>query len=427
MAQLIKQADIFGRLGTGVGKGLAEQIPKEIEHNRFASGLQQLERDAPGLNPQQYYTRALQVRGLADRPQLVQSLGDFARQQAIINSSAQPSQLSPDQYPQRLIPQESPSTSATTTRGVQATLNPYIPPTGDQKENMARQLLREEPAVYRDIDSARAAVDRREAANEHRSNAEIRARQLEQDVQRTAEGDLSSQISRLGAQVPATILSDIERKAVDDVRTGKLTEKDAAVKYGEEANQISRDLSTARGWGDIGLVTNSPKALISSMKNLSDKFYEMKRPREFADYLVSENGLTPQFAYAQAMPVNKIPSLNDSLKNLPDIKPKAEKVPGVPGLGGIGVTHPKAKDIVERTQSIAPTLARSMGKDGSPLSVAYELEKKGYDPQIWKDYLIENQKDLDLTLGQVEELSKTQPKFFGWLNDWWLKSFSGIK
>lgn len=81
MAQLIKQADIFGRLGTGVGKGLAEQVPKEIERNRLSAGLQQLERDAPGLNPQQYYTRALQVPGLIDRPQAVQSLAELARLQ----------------------------------------------------------------------------------------------------------------------------------------------------------------------------------------------------------------------------------------------------------------------------------------------------------------------------------------------------------
>ena len=42
MAQYIKNANIFGRIGTGIGKGVNEQLPKEVEHQRFRSGLQKL-------------------------------------------------------------------------------------------------------------------------------------------------------------------------------------------------------------------------------------------------------------------------------------------------------------------------------------------------------------------------------------------------
>jgi hypothetical protein len=83
MAQLIKQGNIFGRVGTGIGKGLAEQVPKEIERNRLSAGLQQLERDAPGLSPQQYYTRALQVPHLIEHPQATASLAELARHQNV--------------------------------------------------------------------------------------------------------------------------------------------------------------------------------------------------------------------------------------------------------------------------------------------------------------------------------------------------------
>lgn len=40
--QKIKQGNIFGRIGSGIGQGLAEHAPKEIERSRLASGLKAL-------------------------------------------------------------------------------------------------------------------------------------------------------------------------------------------------------------------------------------------------------------------------------------------------------------------------------------------------------------------------------------------------
>ena len=38
MAQEIKNANIWGRVGTEIGKGLSEQVPKEIERIRGTTG-----------------------------------------------------------------------------------------------------------------------------------------------------------------------------------------------------------------------------------------------------------------------------------------------------------------------------------------------------------------------------------------------------
>jgi len=80
MSQKIKQANIFGRLGTGIGQGIAEQAPKEAERYRMQQGLQQLEKESANLSPTQQYTRALGVPGLIDRPQALQSYADLLRQ-----------------------------------------------------------------------------------------------------------------------------------------------------------------------------------------------------------------------------------------------------------------------------------------------------------------------------------------------------------
>jgi hypothetical protein len=68
-----------------------------------------------------------------------------------------------------------------------------------------------------------------------------------------------------------------------------------------------------------------------------------------------------------------------------------------------------------------------MGYEGSPLSIGYEIQRKGYDFETWKQYLLDNFDNLNLTENQKQELQKPKPGFFGRMNDWLLKSFSGIK
>jgi hypothetical protein len=79
MAQTIKQANIFGRIGTGIGKGLAEQVPKEIERSRLASGLQNFEQESGNLNPIQQLARISSIPGIT--PQMIQSFSELAKYQ----------------------------------------------------------------------------------------------------------------------------------------------------------------------------------------------------------------------------------------------------------------------------------------------------------------------------------------------------------
>ena len=79
MSQKISQGNIFGRIGSGIGQGLAEQIPKEIDRGRLSSGLQQFEKDAAGLNPIQQLARISAIPGIT--PQMVQSFQELAKNQ----------------------------------------------------------------------------------------------------------------------------------------------------------------------------------------------------------------------------------------------------------------------------------------------------------------------------------------------------------
>lgn len=428
MAQYIKNANIFGRVGSGIGQGLAEQIPKEIERNRLASGLQNLS-SQQNLSPFQQFAGLVGVPGAADRPQVIQTAGELLRQQAILNSVNNPQQQQISQ-PQRInnFDQLRPDrASATTTGSTEAALNPYIPPSGPEQETLARQLMASEPQVYPNIESARQAVASQVASNAQQSQAKLAKRELEESVQNRSEQKLVEELSTLGAEIPGTVMSNLKQKAVDDVRTKKLSPDEAKVKYGKEADAISRSFSNIRSWGGLGLINHNIHDLLQSMRSLQQDAKKGGYQKEAADALISENKLTPEFAYASMYPVKDIKTLNDELKDLENIQPRLEKNLGSPGLAGVGLSRPKNANAQKLTEEVSPRLARSMGTEGSPLAISYELGKKGYDPEVWKQYLLDNQDSLNLTSHQKDELQKPKPGFFGALNDWWLKSFSGVK
>lgn len=441
MAQYIKNANIWGRVGTGIGQGLAEQIPKEIERGRLASGLEKLG-DQKNMTPFQQFARLSSLPGIT--PQMIQSGSDLLRQQSIIdnyknaggeqspsgNNQRQYQNQNQEQQPKVELSQKSgvPLSSATTTQSTKAALDPYIPPTGAEIEQKARQRMAQEPLIYPNIEAARQSILSEVAADQNQSNALLNKRGLEEDVQNKAEGRLQKEIETVGARVPGTVMTKLQQEAVDDVRTGKLTPEQAKVKYGKKADQISRDFSNINSWGNLSLITKSPKSLFNAIRSVQENAKSGNYQKEAADSLIASNGLTPEMSYAQMYPVSEQKALNHAINALPDINMSVNKVVGAgPGLAGVGVSSRSSNEIAKKTMDISPRLALAMGKDGSPLSIGYELRKKGYDVDVWNKFLLDNKDNLNLTSHQIEELGKPKPGFFGWMNDWWLKSFSGVK
>lgn len=97
MAQIIEQGDIFGKIGKGIGEGLGDQIPKEIERYRLSEGLKRFEQESQGLSPLQQYTKLAAIPGIT--PQMLQTLPEILRfsaerQQAI--DAANPTMSAPE-------------------------------------------------------------------------------------------------------------------------------------------------------------------------------------------------------------------------------------------------------------------------------------------------------------------------------------------
>ena len=79
MSYQVKPGSLAGRLGSGIGKGLAEQLPQEMERGRLAQGLQQFSKKYPQSPLIQQYANLLSIPGVKESPQLLQTFGELAR------------------------------------------------------------------------------------------------------------------------------------------------------------------------------------------------------------------------------------------------------------------------------------------------------------------------------------------------------------
>ena len=77
-------ANIFGRLGKGIGQGIADQLPKEIERQRLSSGLKKLgEQDYSSKTPLQIQADLYSIPGIT--PEIAQQAYQQIQNQNFIN------------------------------------------------------------------------------------------------------------------------------------------------------------------------------------------------------------------------------------------------------------------------------------------------------------------------------------------------------
>lgn len=429
--QKIKQANIFGRVGSGLAQGMGLQLPKEIEHYRMTKGLQDLE--GQDLDPQQYFTRALSASpGMVDRPQVVQSLADLARQQMRGQALIQQQNQEPAPNPFPSPPQEaSPSTNApSVTKGetLEQIQKGFIPLNYDQLLQNAGKMYGANPKLYGgDPNNALRAAEDAEIRRKSIYDAQKQKHSDLQTIQDNIVNRLKNHSERLGVDpaVPANLYSKIEDKAINAVRPKAeggegLSEQEAMKKYGQQLDAASRDYKSLDSIGDWGITARPAAETLRTFKNLQKNAEDRGDTENLADEMISKNKVSPKFAYSAAEPVSRVPVANKFIKDLPSLK-SIVNTSTTPGQVPSNISAPK-------TMEIAPKLAKMVKENPklSPLAVAYELEKKGYHPDVWLKYLTDNRKDLDITESQGRQLDKPSNLIDPW-NDWWLGSWTGIQ
>lgn len=414
MVQVINQTGgLFGELGKGFGQGLAEQLPKEAERYRLSQGLKALENE-PNLSPTQRYGRLLTLPGMT--PQGLQGYSDLARQEIKGKALIEQGNMKPSPFPVEQTggqPKVSEIPSLTQSDTFAKAQEGSIPRTEQEKLAAAGQKYNQNPALFgNDPQKAIEYENQIDATNQARAQAYQTKHENLSRIQDNVVSRLRSHADRLEAKIPETRYSKIEDEAIQATKPisegGRgLTEQQAMKEYGAKIDEESRDQSALNALGGIGVMLRPASSTTSSLAALQAKAEKRGETENMADQLISNGGFSPLMAYSLAQPVKREPNLNNELSKLRE------------------VYLTKTEDPIYETEAIAPRLAKSLGKKGSPLAVAHELQKKGYDANSWLDYLVNNRNELDLSDWQGRQLDKARNLVPTW-NDWWLGAWSGI-
>ncbi len=425
MVQVIeKQGNVFGQVGRGFGQGLAEQIPKEIERNRLRSGLQELSQKKD-LTPFQRYSELVSIPGIS--PQAIQSGGELltqeARGQQLANRGNNKKQ---NTFPKRQESEINPSRSPSLTKAkdLQKIQEGYIPPTIEERDAIAGEEYNKNPAFFsNNPEKALEWADKKIAQDEKINLAYQNQHQNLTNIQDNVVKRLGTQSDKLNTKVPSDLYSIIEDEAINATKPLKeggegLTEQESIKKYGEKLNQASKTFNKVNEIGNWEIVQRPAKETLRSMKEIQKEMRNLGQTDNYAKKLISENKVSPQFAYAIAEPVHETPKLNSMLRNLPDLE-RTETL----------FESKVSPDIsIPATLDASPGLAKFL-KDSditSPMAIAHELDKKGYDSSTFLKYVSDHAKELNLRKNQIDQLS-TPRNLINPLNDWWLSSFTGIE
>lgn len=356
MAQKISSGNLFGRLGSGIGQGLAEQIPKEIEQYQLKSGLKDFSENSQGLDPMQQLAKIASVRGVT--PQMIQSFSELAKQQNTKNAYARtgPTESRPgpnaspqvgdfdyrngqvsaenrgiQQQPQaqprsvgKSREQQSPNVPATAQGQPQVipenpldeknlTRPPWKPAERDARVkeyinkgflvDQAKDLAADDEA--RDLKEPEAYQKRREelSATQEKARAELK-KKLETKLQKTAEGTFQDLTGEM--QV------NLERGMERDLRSNPKASMDDVVndwsRRGLEMAKTKKQFDKTASEIGIADIGKGDQAL-NKLKSYSSIFKDADNSEEYFNLLKNKVGLSPggaaSIAYETSQPLNK--------------------------------------------------------------------------------------------------------------------------
>lgn len=419
MSYEVKQGNIFGRIGSGIGQGLAEQLPKEIERNRLASGLKQFEQDSANLTPLQTLARLSSIPGIT--PQMVQSFGELAKNQAIrgafnannVKESETPSNVkkpsskpskptssqpnvnvqndinvSPNEYGQ---PQISPNNPL---RDEALPLPPWTPER--RKEEIAK-LFRDFP--YLTLPEAQSMA----ADNEARELAQPEAQRAIDTYYKQKQDEATNKFDEiLGTKLQKSkdgVYSDITGEMKNNLIRGmerelrenpKASVNDVANKWTEKALNMAKTKSQLNKLANTFGISDifNKKSLNNKLKEYQESFAQANNQEEYFNLLKSDFGMSPQGAASIAYPRNK------NLKNyLSSIKPLKQYDPSL--------ADPNA-----RKQAI--DIEKLITSNDSLLAIARDLREKipFFDQTAFFEQLGEDKDRIGLTEIQKREIQE---------------------
>lgn len=424
----VSQGSTAGRVGAGLGKGLAESIPKEVDQYRLSQGLKNFAKNANNLNPLEALAEAGSIKGI--QPQLLQALPEVLKQQQLRqayqnrgqqgnespqeqpefrqgglssqgneprNMQSQSQMVKSDEFGQPQIVQENPLRESAVPR------ESYSPERFDQEVsdmldsgkaqtvNEARELVREKEARYIGQPLSVQKMDDyfREQENLLKSNLENKLKTL------LEVGPKEQGFKNLSGEE----FNNLQRSANKELRTNpRATQEDIANKYaniGLELDKTKGRLKKLAGEGFIDKLTSRDNTL-DKLKSYQKIFSESNSQENYFNNLKSDFGLSPLSAASIAFPLSK--SVDSQIK---DWKPSKNLT---------------LENAAKSSRQLATQIEKSLGDNDSILSIANEIMKKShntlqpgtpaFDIHEFYSQLREDQEELGLNSRQKREIAE---------------------
>jgi hypothetical protein len=427
------QPSIFGRLGQGLGQGLAESIPKEVERNRLTSGLKNFQENMAGKSPLQLGTELVGIPGLTAehlytlspliRQQQIREAGGIKGQRTQTgettpfvnpNPSAQPKPTGQPKSKTSSVSQtehENKAAQNRTLKSIEATraqLQPIIRKNDTELYNESAEMSRDNPIAFPTPQDALPIVTQNEntrianlTENRNVGNAaDVISSKLRTGIENRWGKDKSS--GRIPDTVQSSLLSKAEHQLADP--KNKLSEQHIIDKFGKIGDDIAEKDTVLEDRSKHGWLSGNytPDKILSTINNSRGAYKEAGALREFGDIISEKFNLdAPGSAYLAFPPSNKKANqIVNSLQKLP-----------VNQFGVRVSTSPKSA--IQAADQLSNIFDTSENSEDSILSYAMALKQKNIDPDVFLKRLNQN-KEAGLFVPnsrQTDELSKGFPLF----------------
>lgn len=411
MVQVIETGgNAAGRIGKGFGKGLSEQIPKEVERHRLSSGLRKLgEKKFDPKNQLSNLADLYAIPGLAENPELAKLAQNQIAKQNFQN--------------RQIAGKKGNAENKTQNQSISASGEKISPETGKVAEKSATTeggfVGPSEIAEYKKgLLQTPTYEDKYNLANEYLNNGitqdpgeamQLASQELGQNLeaQKTKNATLRADLNdRVARTLQGTGLNDY-KDISGEIQQGLIDQGEYMVnKLGMTPEQASQELSNIAlnlGKASTNLKeTGSRKNMFRSSARKTSELREQKKEfdkygfgEQFDDMASAAMGTTPLMT-AHILDPLKNKELNDKLKGLKKSAFHAKGTAGITGGGDL-----KDKELDDIVKSIKP--------GDNLFSVEYELRDKGYNINQFKTRVskLEAENQIALTPQQKRQQKRT--------------------
>lgn len=369
----VKQPNIFGRIGTGFGQALSENLPKEFERATLSQGLRNLENS--DQTPIQQMASIIQSGG---SPDLLRQLEPYIRNSQIAQGQKS---IGPNRHEQGVTqtPRQNQNMSGQQGQigqdlanikqaGPEATQREIIPPPSPQQiDARARELMVEDPQLYRGENAYANATQR--ATAELNYPRQLQQEDRDANQRRVAQENelrtrFDSKVKNYQVKnIPDELQQIAYKKAEQDILANNKSLEKATEDQVGKLRSMSKNLITLQNSiGGRGFFGSGRGQLEKDIKKLREPFEkEGEQALElFKDRQKTSLDIGDHFASENTWPINS--------KQSEIIKSSSKEDP----------------------KKIAAKLASTINEDSSLFTIGFNLGKSGVDDKA----VIEELEDL---------------------------------